>query len=121
MRVTSPSGQVPWVSGRMMAPTVPPTRRIPARDSSARDTPAGSSHMPWYPPTSTPGDGGTWQWSRTVCSGVPYGASTTWVPPIVSSVVPGSSSVPAEAYRSGPSETSTASCANVSVLDSSVG
>ncbi|WP_308212521.1 hypothetical protein [Actinomadura madurae] len=61
------------------------------------------------------------QWSRTARSGVPSGASTTWVPPMVSSVVPGSSSVPAEAYRSGPSETSTASCANVSVLDSSVG
>ncbi|WP_308212522.1 hypothetical protein [Actinomadura madurae] len=46
--MTSPSGQVPWVSGRMMpAPTVPPTRRIPERDSTARDTPAGSSHIPW--------------------------------------------------------------------------
>ena len=63
--------------------------------------------------------------SSTVPRAVPAGTSTTAgraaQPPTVSSTVPGSAAVPAEAYPSGPSRPSTASCANVSALDSSVG
>jgi len=63
--------------------------------------------------------------SSTVPRAVPAGTSTTAgraaQPPTVSSSVPGSDGVPAEAYPSGPSRPRTASCANVSALDSSVG
>ncbi len=63
--------------------------------------------------------------SRIAPSGTPVGVSTTAGfladPRTVSRTVPGSSSVPAEQYSSGPSSASTASWAKVSAFESRVG
>ena len=92
---------------------------MPATDTVSLRAVSGVVQVPWKPPTST----ATSSWGSTDRSGVPYSTSrTATLAPgsrSVSSVVPGSSSVPSPA--GGPVCSRCAMCAHVSAFDRSVG